>query len=112
MKLLIPQALAPLLEPRLAEIAPDLSVVRFDDQGEPDGDISDATIMVRWWTPVSVLRKMLATAPGLRWIHTPALGVWIQRNPGAGASLVRRTLTGVHQRSIIVASLMSPSGSP
>jgi hypothetical protein len=63
MKLLIPQALAPLLEPRLAEIAPDLTVVRFDDQGEPDGDISDATIMLRWWTPMSVLRKTLAAAP-------------------------------------------------
>jgi len=75
MKLLIPQALAPLLEPRLAEIAPDLTVVRFDDQGEPDGDISDATIMLRWWTPISVLRTTLAAAPGLRWIHTPSAGV-------------------------------------
>ncbi len=75
MKLLIPQALAPLIEPRLAEMAPDLEVVRFDDTGEPEGDVSDVTMLLRWWTPVSALRRVLAAAPNLRWIHTPSAGV-------------------------------------
>lgn len=75
MKLLIPQALAPLIEPRLAEMAPDLTVVRFDDTGEPEGDVSDVTMLLRWWTPVSALRRVLAAAPNLRWIHTPSAGV-------------------------------------
>lgn len=75
MKLLIPQALAPLIEPRLAEMAPDLEVVRFDNAGEPEGDVSDVTMLLRWWTPVSALRRILAAAPNLRWIHTPSAGV-------------------------------------
>jgi phosphoglycerate dehydrogenase-like enzyme len=75
MKLLIPQALAPLIEPRLAEMAPDLEVVRFDNTGEPEGDVSDVTMLLRWWTPVGALRRVLAAAPNLRWIHTPSAGV-------------------------------------
>ncbi len=75
MKLLIPQALAPLIEPRLSEMAPDLEVVRFDNTGEPEGDVSDVTMLLRWWTPVSALRRVLAAAPNLRWIHTPSAGV-------------------------------------
>lgn len=75
MKLLIPQALAPLIEPRLSEMAPDLEVVRFDNTGEPEGDVRDVTMLLRWWTPVSALRRVLAAAPNLRWIHTPSAGV-------------------------------------
>ncbi len=75
MKLLIPQALAPLIEPRLSEMAPDLEVVRFDNTGEPEGDVRDVTMLLRWWTPVSALRRVLAAAPNVRWIHTPSAGV-------------------------------------
>ncbi len=75
MKLIIPQALAPFIEPRLQEVAPGLTVVHFDDHGEPDGDVSDAVMLLRWWTPIGVLRKTLAAAPQLRWIHTPSAGV-------------------------------------
>ncbi len=75
MKLLIPQALAPLIEPRLSEMAPDLEVVRFDNTGEPEGAVHDVTMLLRWWTPVSALRRVLAAAPNIRWIHTPSAGV-------------------------------------
>lgn len=75
MKLIIPQALTPYIEPRLPEIAPNLTVVHFDDHGIPDGDVSDATMLLRWWTPIGVFRKTLAAAPNLRWIHTPSAGV-------------------------------------
>lgn len=75
MKLIIPQALAPFIEPRLPEIAPNLSVVHFDDHGVTDGDVSDATMLLRWWTPIGLLRKTLAAAPNLHWIHTPSAGV-------------------------------------
>lgn len=75
MKVILPHALVERLEPQIRAMAPDLEVVRFDMQGQADGDLSDAEVLVRWWTPRETLRKLIQAAPRLRWMHTPSAGV-------------------------------------
>lgn len=75
MKLILPSRIADAVEPRLAEYAPGIAVVHVDQEGVPDGDLSDAEVFLRWWTSMEVLRRILAAAPRLRWMHTPSAGV-------------------------------------
>ncbi len=75
MKLIIPHNIAAEVEPRLHEVAPDCAVVHTDYEGAVDGDLADAEVFLRWWTPVPVLKRILAAAPRLRWMHTPSAGV-------------------------------------
>lgn len=75
MKLIIPQVLAADVEPRLPSVAPGCQVVRYDEDGNLDGDASDATVLLRWWNPTPVFLRLLAAAPGMRWVHTPSAGV-------------------------------------
>jgi phosphoglycerate dehydrogenase-like enzyme len=75
MKLIIPQSIAALVEPRVPAIVPECAVVRFDDNGSFDGDPAEATALLRWWTPPEVFERTLEAAPKLRWVHTPSAGV-------------------------------------
>jgi phosphoglycerate dehydrogenase-like enzyme len=75
MKLIIPTNIAQKVEPRLLDLAPGCAVVHVDQEGVPDADLSDAEVLLRWWMPEAALRKILATAPRLRWLHTPSAGV-------------------------------------
>src|SRR4051794_37791589 len=75
MKLIIPSSIANKVEPQLREIAPRADVVHVDQEGAGDGDVSDAEVLLRWWMPPTTLRRILATAPRLRWLHTPSAGV-------------------------------------
>lgn len=75
MKLILPSQLAEAVEPKLARIAPNLEIVHTDRDGMPDGDLSDAEILLRWWIGVDALKRLLRSAPRLRWMHTPSAGV-------------------------------------
>jgi phosphoglycerate dehydrogenase-like enzyme len=75
MKLIIPTSIADKVEPKLREIAPEAEVVHVDQEGAGDGDLSDAQVLLRWWMPAATLRRILAAAPRLRWLHTPSAGV-------------------------------------
>jgi phosphoglycerate dehydrogenase-like enzyme len=75
MKLIIPHRIAAEIMPRLQEVAPDCAVVHIDDEATPDGDLADAEVFLRWWTPAPAFKRLLATAPRLRWMHTPSAGV-------------------------------------
>jgi phosphoglycerate dehydrogenase-like enzyme len=75
MKLILPFRIAERVEPFIPERAPQCQIVHVDDQGIPDGVVADADIFLRWWTPNSVFRTILAAAPHLRWVHTPSAGV-------------------------------------
>lgn len=75
MKVILPHALTDRLEPQIRALAPDIDVVHFDVEGQADGDLSDAEVLVRWWTPRETLRKLILSAPRLRWMHTPSAGV-------------------------------------
>jgi phosphoglycerate dehydrogenase-like enzyme len=75
MKLIIPTSIADKVEPQLREIAPQPKIVHVDQEGAGDGDLADAEVLLRWWMPATTLRRILAAAPRLRWLHTPSAGV-------------------------------------
>jgi phosphoglycerate dehydrogenase-like enzyme len=75
MKLILPTRIAAKVEPFIPVIAPSCEIVHIDEQGIADGDLADADIFLRWWTPNPIFRKVLAAAPHIRWIHTPSAGV-------------------------------------
>jgi phosphoglycerate dehydrogenase-like enzyme len=75
MKLIIPTNIAEQAEPRLREVAPEAQVVHVDHEGAADGDLEDAEVLLRWWMSRATLRRILAAAPRLRWLHTPSAGV-------------------------------------
>ena len=75
MKLIIPTSIADKVEPQLREIAPSAEVVHVDQEGVGDGDLGDAEVLLRWWMPPTTLRRIVAAAPRLRWLHTPSAGV-------------------------------------
>jgi phosphoglycerate dehydrogenase-like enzyme len=49
--------------------------VHVDQEGAGDADLADAQVLLRWWMPATTLRRLLAAAPRLRWLHTPSAGV-------------------------------------
>jgi phosphoglycerate dehydrogenase-like enzyme len=75
MKLIIPTSIADKVEPQLHEIAPQAEVVHVDQEGRGDGELADAQVLLRWWMPGTTLRRILAAAPQLGWLHTPSAGV-------------------------------------
>lgn len=72
MKLIVPHRIADTIDPRLPR---DVMVVHIDQEGTPDGDLSDAEAFLRWWTPQAAMERVLAAAPQIRWLHTPSAGV-------------------------------------
>jgi phosphoglycerate dehydrogenase-like enzyme len=75
MKFIIPTSIADKVEPQLRAIAPGADVVHVDQEGAGDADLADAQVLLRWWMPATTLRRILAAAPRLRWLHTPSAGV-------------------------------------
>ena len=75
MKLILPLRIADQVEPHIAAIAPNCTVVHINEQGVPDGILADADAFLRWWTPGPIFRKVLSEAPQVRWVHTPSAGV-------------------------------------
>src|SRR5690242_5246112 len=75
MKLIVSSRIADKVEPRLAEMAPDCVVIRIDQDGTPEGDLSDAEVFLRWFGSSALLRRIIHAAPRLRWIHTSSAGV-------------------------------------
>lgn len=75
MKIIIPNRVAPLIEQRILSLYPDMQIVITDDEGMPQGDASDATIFMRWWTSVEGFRRTLSLAPNVKWVYTPSAGI-------------------------------------
>lgn len=75
MKILIPNKVAPLIEQRILSLYPDMQIVITDDDGVPQGDASDATIFMRWWTSVEGFRNTMQQAPNVKWVYTPSAGI-------------------------------------
>jgi phosphoglycerate dehydrogenase-like enzyme len=61
------------------QIAPqlpaDVEVCWVDADGAFEGDPADAAAYFRWWTEGALFKKVVASAPALRWLHTPSAGV-------------------------------------
>jgi phosphoglycerate dehydrogenase-like enzyme len=75
MKLILPESVASMIEPHLPRVLDTYQVVHIDEEGRADGDLADANVLLRWWTPRAVFAQILRTTPQLRWIHTPSAGV-------------------------------------
>ena len=75
MKVIIPEAVAKYLIPKLHERFPDVVPVTFGDDGVPHGDASDAVAFVRWWNSADEFRVTMDAAPHLRWVYTPSAGI-------------------------------------
>ena len=75
MKILIPHRVAPLIEQRILSLYPEMQIVITDDDGVPQGDASDATIFMRWWTSVEGFRNTMHQAPNVKWVYTPSAGI-------------------------------------
>jgi phosphoglycerate dehydrogenase-like enzyme len=75
MKFIIPSSIAGKVEPQLRATAPQAEIVHVDQEGAGDADLADAEVLLRWWMPATTLRRILAAAPRLRWLHTPSAGV-------------------------------------
>ena len=73
MKLILPIQVATDIQPHLPS---DVEFVRVDSEGNLDGDASDAEVYLNgFYLKSTVLHKVLAAAPALRWQHTPSAGV-------------------------------------
>ncbi|MDX2270337.1 MAG: D-2-hydroxyacid dehydrogenase [Cyanobacteriota bacterium] len=73
MKFILPAQVAAQIQPHLPGEA---QVVLATHQGELNGDAHDAEVCLYWfWQPTPVLNRMLQSAPAIRWLHTPTVGV-------------------------------------
>ncbi len=72
MKLILATQIAADIEPHLPA---EVQVVHVDDQGQLDGDASEAEVYAYSWSLRLIIDKVLNAAPQLRWLHTPSAGV-------------------------------------
>lgn len=75
MKLVLPGLLRDELIPRVTAIAPQATIVWYDQHGEPEAPIADAEVLLRWFFTAEQLARMVRQMPALRWIHIPRAGV-------------------------------------
>jgi phosphoglycerate dehydrogenase-like enzyme len=72
MKIILPAQIRELVAPQLPD---GLQVAWVDAHGAFEGDPADSVAYFRWWTGRPILERVLAAAPGIRWLHTPSAGV-------------------------------------
>ncbi|MGC8802061.1 MAG: D-2-hydroxyacid dehydrogenase [Chloroflexus sp.] len=75
MKLVLPSLLRDELLPRVKTVAPEATIVWYDQNGEPDAPINDAEVLLRWFFPPEQLAGFIRRMPELRWLHIPRAGV-------------------------------------
>ncbi len=72
MKIIVPAQIREVLEPQLPD---GIQAVWVSPDGTFDGAPDGALAYFRWWTDQPHLERVLATAPTIRWMHTPSAGV-------------------------------------
>lgn len=72
MKIIVPSQIRDTLAPLLPS---DIQAVWVEPDDGFNGDPADAVAYFRWWSDQPHLERVLAGAPGLRWMHTPSAGV-------------------------------------
>ena len=75
MKIILPAQVVSHAEARIRAKYPDAQIVTTNDTGIPDGDVSDATILVRWWYTLEDFMRILHMAPNIKWVYTPSAGI-------------------------------------
>lgn len=74
-KIILPNQVAHYVEERIRAKYPQSQIVHTDPDGNPLGDVSDATILVRWWYGQAEFMKLVRAAPQLQWVYTPSAGI-------------------------------------
>ncbi|PZR95377.1 MAG: D-2-hydroxyacid dehydrogenase [Candidatus Chloroheliales bacterium] len=88
---------------RLREQAKGDEVVVVDREGRPldGGDLSDAEVFMRSWSPPTVTETVMKQAPRLKWMHTPSAGLDQVLFPALVESdIVLTNSSGVHAMPI------------
>jgi phosphoglycerate dehydrogenase-like enzyme len=75
MKIVLPGLLRDELMPRIMAVAPEATIVWFDQNGEPEAPITDAEVLLRWFFSTEQLARLVRQMPMLRWLHIPRAGV-------------------------------------
>lgn len=75
MKLVLPGLLRDELLPRIEAVAPQATIVWYDQHGEPEAPIADANVLLRWFFTTEQLACLVRQMPALRWLHIPRAGV-------------------------------------
>jgi len=70
-KLVLANEMAAYVEPHLPS---DIQVVHLN-QGQLDGDASDAEVYFHYWSENPFFEQMLENLPSLRWLHTESAGI-------------------------------------
>jgi phosphoglycerate dehydrogenase-like enzyme len=108
-------ALSPILSARyrpedlaaIAAAAPGSRLVTVSSEGLADGPLDDVEVLLHGWLAADALERLLARAPGLRWVHSASAGVDRLLTPTARArGLVITNARGVFSRPIAEYVLM------
>jgi phosphoglycerate dehydrogenase-like enzyme len=76
-KVLVPERVVDELTPRIYDVAPTCAVVAVTSEGEVQGQLGDAEVLLlRWWgLSCEGFQRVVAETSSLRWIHTISAGV-------------------------------------
>ncbi len=108
-------ALSPILSARyrpeelavIAAAAPGSRLVTISHEGLADGPLEDVEVLLHGWLAADAFERLLARAPGLRWVHSASAGVDRLLTPAAQArGLVITNARGVFSRPIAEYVLM------
>ncbi len=81
--------------------APGSRIVTISREGLADGPIDDLEVLLHGWLAADAFERLLARAPGLRWVHSAAAGVERLITPGGHArGLTITNARGVFSRPI------------
>jgi phosphoglycerate dehydrogenase-like enzyme len=81
--------------------APGARLVTIGFDGHPDGPLDDVEVMLRGRLPAETFDRILARAPGLRWVHSATAGVERVLTPASRArGLTITNARGVFSRPI------------
>lgn len=97
MKIILPAQVVQHAETRIRAKYPDIQIVTTNDEGIPNGDVSDATILVRWWYALEDFMRIMHMAPNIKWVYTPSAGIeYMDLDYLQARNIVLTNAAGVH----------------
>ncbi len=92
---------------RIQAAAPGTRLVNLSAEGLADGPLDDVEVLLRGWLSSEAFDRLLARAPGLRWVHSATTGVERALTPAAQErGIVITNARGVFSRPIAEYVLM------
>jgi len=96
-KIILPAQVVHHAETRIRAKYPDVQIVTTNDDGIPNGDVSDATILVRWWYALEDFMRIMHMAPNIKWVYTPSAGIeYMDLDYLQARNIVLTNAAGVH----------------